>query len=292
MQKVWMDTDIGNDIDDSVALAYLLKNPECDLLGISTVSGLPVERAKLADVICRAAEKDIPIFPGAEEPLLTLQRQPYPHQIEYLAGYAYGDDFKTGEALEGMYRAIKSSPGEVTLLAVGPMTNAALLIKAYPDAVLLLKEIVLMCGEFFGKSRYQRLENEWNAFCDPYATAMLYSEKRVPIRTIGLDVTSKITMNRDEVKVRYTSPILKTVYDFGGFESGKRNEVTYHDPLAAVCIFKPNLMEYRTGFVSVELRSERAMGRTYFDESADGNVRAAFSVDTDAFYDEYFSITG
>ena len=69
---VLLDTDIGSDIDDAVALAYLLKQPRCDLLGVTTVTGEPTKRAMLADAICQAAGRtDIPIHVGTEAPLLV-----------------------------------------------------------------------------------------------------------------------------------------------------------------------------------------------------------------------------
>ena len=65
MTKILLDTDIGTDVDDAVALAYLLAQPECELLGITTVTGQAVERAKLCSVLCHAAGRpDIPIYPG------------------------------------------------------------------------------------------------------------------------------------------------------------------------------------------------------------------------------------
>ena len=86
--KVLFDTDIGTDIDDAVCLAYLLAQPACELLGITTVSGEPTKRAMLASALCRAAGKDIPIFPGTEEPLLIEQRQPRAQQADALGRLA------------------------------------------------------------------------------------------------------------------------------------------------------------------------------------------------------------
>ena len=68
--KVLLDTDIGSDIDDAVCLAYLLAQPECELLGITTVSGEPVQRAMIASAVCTLAGQQIPIYPGAADPLL------------------------------------------------------------------------------------------------------------------------------------------------------------------------------------------------------------------------------
>jgi purine nucleosidase len=70
--KILLDTDIGigSDIDDAVCLAYVLAQPEAEVLGITTVTGEANKRAMLCSALCKVAGKDIPIFPGAEEPFL------------------------------------------------------------------------------------------------------------------------------------------------------------------------------------------------------------------------------
>ena len=76
MEKILLDTDIGGDIDDAICLAYLLKEPECRLLGITTVCGEPEKRAAVADAICQAAGKNVPIVAGLD---ITMQPVPiYP----------------------------------------------------------------------------------------------------------------------------------------------------------------------------------------------------------------------
>jgi purine nucleosidase len=69
MTKILLDTDIGTDVDDAVALAYLLCHPKCELLGITTVTGEPEKRASLASLLCLAAGKEISIYPGADIPM-------------------------------------------------------------------------------------------------------------------------------------------------------------------------------------------------------------------------------
>ena len=66
MEKILLDTDIGGDIDDAICLAYLLREPKCELIGITTVCGEPEKRAAVADAICRAAAKRIPIVAGLD----------------------------------------------------------------------------------------------------------------------------------------------------------------------------------------------------------------------------------
>lgn len=288
--KVWFDTDIGSDIDDAVALAYLLGNPGCELIGISTVSGQPFERAMIASAICKVAGARVPIYVGSEAPLLVAQRQPVAQQARILKNWDHDETFPDVSAVEAMYAAIKENPGEMTLLAVGPMTNVALLLKLHPDVPALLKDTVLMCGEFF-----RRLpawgEAEWNALCDPHASAIVYGAENLNLRTVGLDVTCQVAMEADEVAQRFTSPILQVVRDFSRAWFDRADKMIFHDPLAAVSIFRPELLDYARGTVSVELQSERAIGRTYFDPAENGRHEAAKGVRADAFFDEYFRWT-
>ena len=151
-EKVLFDTDIGTDIDDAVCLAYLLAQPACELLGITTVSGEATRRAMLASALCQAAGKDVPIYPGAEEPLLTAQRQPQAQQAAALSDWPHRSTFPHGSAVEFLRQTVRANPGEVTLLAVGPLTNVGLLFRIDPEIPRLLKRLVLMCGQFFGRS--------------------------------------------------------------------------------------------------------------------------------------------
>lgn len=146
--KVLLDTDIGSDIDDAVGLAYLLAEPRCQLLGITTVSGKPNERAKLASALCLAAGKKTPIFPGAEQPLTVLQKQPEVPQANRLSKWPHEKSFPQGRAVAFMQSVIRANPGEVTLLAVGPFTNIALLFMIDPEIPALLKELVIMGGKY------------------------------------------------------------------------------------------------------------------------------------------------
>ena len=89
---ILLDTDIGTDIDDALALAYLLMKPECELMGITTVTGEAKTRAKLASVICKAANRgDIPIYPGNEECILIAENDQGKSGRNCISGnFAYG----------------------------------------------------------------------------------------------------------------------------------------------------------------------------------------------------------
>ena len=78
-EKILLDTDIGGDIDDAICLSYLLREPRCELLGITSVGGDAIRRAMVASALCTAAgRKDIPIFPGRSMPLVPIPVYPLP----------------------------------------------------------------------------------------------------------------------------------------------------------------------------------------------------------------------
>lgn len=291
--KIILDTDIGSDIDDAVCLAYLLAQPDCELLGITTVSGEAVKRAQLASVLCTVAGKDIPIFPGAELPLLVPQRQPAAPQARALANWKHQADFPGGAAIEFMRRTIRANPGEVTLLAIGPMTNVALLFRTDPEIPALLKGLVLMCGVFTNKLPGVG-PCEWNSLCDPHASAIVYQSAVARHRSIGLDVTMQVQMEAAQVKERFQAPLLQPVLDFAGVWFEENKLMTFHDPLAAVTIFEPEVCTFSKGQVEVELLSPGLGGFTYFSEAKNPGEpsphEVALEVNAARFFDRYFKV--
>jgi inosine-uridine nucleoside N-ribohydrolase len=288
--KVLLDTDIGSDIDDAVCLAYLLARPECDLLGITTVSGEPEHRAMLASALCNVAGKQIPIFPGVEAPLLGRQRQPRAPQAAALSRWTHDQEFPHGQAIEFMRQTIRAHPGEVTLLAIGPMTNVALLFAVDPEIPALLKRLVLMCGVF--TNRLPRVGPlEWNAICDPHAAALVYRASAAVHRSIGLDVTCQVTMDVREVRERFTAELLRPVLDFAEVWFRERPRITFHDPLAAATIFEERICVCERGTVEVELASERLGGLTHWTPGGeDARHEVALEVDGARFFEHYFSV--
>jgi purine nucleosidase len=262
--KILLDTDIGSDIDDAVCLAYLLAQPRCELLGITTVTGEPKKRAMLASALCRVAGKDIPIFPGAEAPLLVPQRQEQAPQASALSRWDHDTEFPRSEAIEFMRQTIRGHPGEVILLTVGPLTNVALLFAVDPEVPSLLKGLVMMCGVFM---TWMPLFGflEWNAILDPHATAMVY---RAPVsvhRSIGLDVTTQVTMPAAQVRRKFQHGLLRPVLDFAEVWFQERDVIMFHDPLAAATIFDDRICTFEQGLVQVELASEKVRGMTHWE---------------------------
>lgn len=288
---VLFDTDIGSDIDDAVALAYLLKQPHCDLLGITTVTGEPEKRAMLVDAECRAfGRNEVPIFSGAARPLIIEQRQPTVPQASILPKWPHRDSFASNTAVDFLRQTIRAHPGEITLLSVGPLTNIALLFALDPQIPTLLKQHVMMGGHYLNRA-YGAGPTEWNTAGDPHASAIVFAAPVPSVTCIGLDVTTRCQLPGDECRRRFATGPLRVVADMAEIWFKQRPKITFHDPLAAAVIFEPSLCQYANGRVDVELQSTRLLGYTAFDPNAKpAPHRVAADVTPERFFDHYFGV--
>lgn len=291
MTKVLLDTDIGTDVDDAVALAYLLSHSECELLGITTVTGEPEKRASLASVLCQAAGRDIPIYPGAGRPMHGEQRQPIAQQASVLARWPHQTDFPSGQAVEFLADTIRSHPGEVMLLTIGPLTNAGQLFSQHPDVAGLLAGLVMMGGNF-DETGPEAGRIEWNVAGDLLASEITYAA-RVPLhRSLGLNVTQRVMMSAEDVRMKFTAAWLRPVLDMAEvWFSGFYPFITFHDPLAAATLFKPDLCSYEQGTVRVDKTDKP--GKTIWQPGGpDAPHQVAVTVDVDVYFDHFFSVIG
>lgn len=298
MTPLLFDTDIGSDIDDAVALAYLLKQPKCELLGITTVTGDTQKRAALADFVCRAAGRDgVPIHAGLTGPLLWGPGQPNVPQYEAIAKLPHRKpgDFPT-EAVLFLRDTIRARPGEITLLAVGPMTNVAALFALDSEIPRLLKRLVLMCGVFTGKSGNGPGSREWNALVDPVATALVFGqgEKTNPLLSVGLDVTNQVTLPKDECRTRFAQAggALGAVGGMAEVWFKDRPNITFHDPLAAALVFEPDICGWQIGRATVHTSDDGLAGLMQWKRDATGPHEIAVTVDAARFFEHYFGVTG
>jgi purine nucleosidase len=286
--KVLLDTDIGSDIDDAVALAYLLAQPQCELLGITTVSGEAEKRAQIASALCHAAGRDIPIFPGRENALLIDEEQVVAEQAAVLDRWPHAEHFPHGEAIPFLARTIRSNPGEVILLTIGQLTNIAALFASDEEIPRLLKGIVSMCGIYNHSSGVG--PREWNARLDPHATAIVYHSQAPFHRSVGLDITKQVKLSADEVRKRFQIKQLQPVLGFAEVWWKESDSITFHDPLAAATLFDDNICQFERGEVEIELTSDRLAGYTYWHASPAGRHEVARQVNVDLFFEHYFSV--
>jgi purine nucleosidase len=290
---VLLDTDTGSNVDDAVALAYLLRQPQCELVGITTVSGDVAKRCACADAVCRGAGRDdVPIHAGASDVLLIGPGQcavPHYAAIEHLP---HRRGWPSNTAVDFLRRTIRGRPGELTLLTIGPLTNIALLFAIDPEAPRLLKSMVSMAGIYFGPPD----KREWNCTVDPIAAAMVFAARPPRHACYGLDVTRQCGMGKAEVTRRFSAAGLEAVARMAEawFAQTGREDMAFNDPLAAACVLRPELCSYARGTVAVSIGADVARsGFTIFSPASGGEPgphQVAQSVDAAAFLEEYFGV--
>jgi purine nucleosidase len=162
--KVFIDTDIGNDIDDAYALAFALMHPQLDVVGISTVDHHVHLRAHLARMITKAVGKEhICVSAGAESsPTQTKVPQLTP-QLAWAAGHSSEMPDCGIVAWDHLHRVAKENPGEVTLVCLGQLTNAAEAFCRYPSLKQDLKGLAIMGGEVVYFRREHNFANDYLA---------------------------------------------------------------------------------------------------------------------------------
>jgi purine nucleosidase len=296
MEAVIVDTDIGDDIDDSYCLAYLLSQQECELVGVTTTRGDTSSRAAIADAMLRATGRGgVPVVAGARTTLgfEDVHDGGCP-QARLLNSFAHqpASFFPPDSAVEFITEAVRGRPGEITLLAIGQLTNVALVLASHPDVIAALKQLVVMSGVFVSGPLDADVFN-WNARCDSIATWMAY-------RSPGL----RITALGEEISLRHTTPVaeeLRRLEDFGGpFQivrgglpiwASRYDEVSFHDPLAAASIFAPELYEFQRGRIDVHLVPTSTAPMTAWTPTDNGGHWIATAVDWAGFWQHYVQVT-
>jgi purine nucleosidase len=198
-------------------------------------------------------------------------------------------------AIEFMRRTIRARPGQITLLSVGPFTNVALLFALDPEIPSLLKSLVSMAGLYYLQHHPFDWKTEWNCRVDPISTGMVYRDAPAGHLSFGLDVTMKCTMPPDQIRQRFSAGRpLDVVLKLAEVWFSHAKSLTFHDPLAAAAIFRPDICTYEDGEVKVTISDdEKVSALTAFTPAAPGQPgrhRVAKSVRPDAFFQEYFSV--
>jgi len=219
------------------------------------------------------------------------QRQRIAQQATVLPRWPHRSDFPKGQAVEFLAHTIRSYPGEVTLLTVGPLTNAGLLFSEHPDVADLLAGLVLMGGNF-DETGPEAGRIEWNIAGDPLASEITYKTPVCLHRSLGLNVTQKVMMTAEEVRERFTVPLMRPVMDMAEIWFAQfYPSITFHDPLAAATIFEPDICNYQEG--TVILQNTNTPGKTIFDQSKDyAPHQVAMNVDAGRYFEHFFHIVG
>jgi purine nucleosidase len=193
--KAIIDTDIGDDIDDAFAVDLALTSPELHILGISAAWGDTSLRARMLDrMTCEVGRTDIPIQIGpATKPTTAFSQAPWASE---------GIERPHGEAVSFLLEQIQRYPGEITLIALGPLTNIGAAITRDPATFRKLKRVVMMGGSIYrgygdlGYTTPHGPDAEYNIAMNPTAAQQLF-HSGVPIFMMPLDSTQ---LKFDETK--------------------------------------------------------------------------------------------
>jgi inosine-uridine nucleoside N-ribohydrolase len=295
-KKIILDCDPG--IDDALAIIYAVGSAELELLGITTVAG-NVSLAKTTTNALRVCEfiqaADVPVTPGCAGPLLRppLSAE-HVHGADGLGGCslpAPGTHPQPGHAADFIIENVLATPGEVTLVAVGPLTNIALTLRREPRLATAVRDFVIMGGSS-GPGNVTPAA-EFNIAADPEAAAIVFSAGWT-VTMVGLDVTRQARADR-EVMARLGTlgqladvllvPCLRGYADGG---SSGNLPPAVHDLCAVAQAAHPGLLGCRPARVEVETAGRWTSGMTVTDfraPASDCNALVAATIDLRAFWD-------
>lgn len=266
-----LDTDPG--VDDAFAILTLLAEKNVDVLGLMAVSGnVPIDVAfkNLRNLAALAGRSDVPVYRGAERPLVKAPR---------LAVEVHGDDGLGGVEIPGSeapierdhavtatLRLLKAAPEKVIWIAVGPLTNVALALKLDPGVIEKVERLVVMGGSYARGNVTPAAE--FNVWVDPEAWQVVVSSG-IPLTMVGLNVTENVPiLPEDEAEVAKMDGAVARAAD--GMLSFFRHvhtqngwgEPKLHDVVAVLEALHPGLLETRACHVEVECASPLTEGMT------------------------------
>ena len=289
--KVILDTDIGDDIDDALALALILASPELKLLGVTTVFGnTPARTRQALTELVIAGRPDVPVATGCG---LTMASRP--HTSSYAAidhvpnqdGTCLpADQLPKADPRHGvdfLIDTIMGGDGDIVPITIGGMTNLAMALVKEPRLRAKIPRIVSMVAEFRVNMA------EWNVVCDPEAAHLVMASGiPVDVTTWHIGNTAKFQpadierLGASEVPLaQYLHRAIAAWQLAHRWKDGTLPMPSLFDPLAVATMVVPDLCTWRRGAVNVELTGQNTYAYTRFKEQADGTHNVAWDVNRD-----------
>jgi len=281
---VIFDTDIGTDVDDAYALVQIMRSPELKLVGVTTVSGDAVARARLAaKLLAIPGDKfaSVPVYAG------TSTAPQYMAQCDWAKGFASPALHESG-GVQFMREQVNAHPGEITIIAVGELTNVAALLEAEPGIAKKIKAISLMGGSVrHGYDPAKPPEPEWNIRCNITAAQKVFASG-VPLLVAPLDSTAALKL-LPEHRVKVFSagtPLNDALAALNSIwrhtNTWKGENPTLFDNLAVALVATPGIAPLTPAHLAVETN-----GLTCEVTDVPPNAQVALTADPAAFL-EYF----
>jgi len=301
MRKVVWDMDPG--VDDALALILALKSPEVQVLGITTVAGnAPVELTSAN--ACRVLEclnaGGIPVAMGAANPL----NHPLEDALSHHGPDGLGNcglpspklKLYPAKAWDFLARSVLDAPGEVTLVATGPLTNVAYAFRRNPELPGLLARLVLMGGAYsltpYGKGNRTPYA-EFNIWQDPEAAHIVFNSG-ADIFAVGLDVSMDPaaclnSQHLEQIKTRHT-PAAQLAAQLVEYEVKYHGCCRMHDPLALAVLLDDSLLDFTSARVEVVEGNDWDRGVTRILSSGSSQlIHVASAVDGPRFLKLFLS---
>jgi purine nucleosidase/pyrimidine-specific ribonucleoside hydrolase len=297
--KVILDCDPGH--DDALAILLAHGSPAIELAAITTVAGNQTldKTALNARRVCSLAGiRDVPIAAGSDRPLTrSLVTAPHIHGQSGLDGPVWGPPtvpLAPHHAVDLIASLVMASPGEITLVPTGPLTNVALALRREPRLATAVREVVLMGGSYTRGN--QTPAAEFNVFVDPEAAAIVF-EAGWPVTMVGLDLTHQALATGavlDRIRAVAT-PVAQTAVELLEF-FGRTYRVAegmgdppVHDACAVARLIRPEVVSCVDAHVAVETSGQWTRGMTVTDFRPDlarpANAQVATTLDVEGFWD-------
>ena len=287
--KVILDTDIGTDIDDAWALGYALKSPSFQLLGVTVTDADTAQRAKLAcKLLYRLGRTDVPVAIGRKTAAIP------PDRIDYQ--FTWAEDFQTDKpvsipAVEFLADTIRKNPGEVTLIAVGPLQNIGDLVRRYPDVVPLVKRVVLMSGSIGPNAWSSSAVAEWNVkLAIPEAQAVYAASW--PVTIVPLDSTTYMRLEnqeREKLRAARTPLVLALEALLRLWSDEPTSRMTLHDQMAVAEAQHPGQFFGRCESMPIRVDAD---GFTRFDRAGVRPIAVCLEPKRNEFMTQYLAQLG
>ncbi|HCQ8444540.1 TPA: nucleoside hydrolase [Klebsiella oxytoca] len=310
MIKVIYDTDPG--IDDAVALHFACENKEIDIIGITTIFGNNTIEVTTRNALFLTEKLGLscPVAKGCERPLIIDANPPsvFAHGNDGLGDVLDINPQKLSHvkhAVQFIIDTVHANPHQITLIAVGPLTNLAMACRLDPSIIKLIKEVVIMGGTTLRNSHFGNKSPvaEANIHRDPHAAQIVFN-CGLPLTMVGLDVTHEVLLDNlrlnqlEHHSIPYTRMMYKIIQHYSIYASERYglDGVRPHDLQAFIYAIKPEFYQTIPGNIQV-VTEGIAEGQTihYFGEHLKGRDGCALtnvcvSVHANKVADYYFDI--